>query len=172
MIVLYIFSLVIFIAYVGAVLRRFGVPTSISESYYLWPSGRGQWLFNLFCLLVALPLMAFWFEISPPEWQFLVFFGCAPLGFVGAAGAFKEIDLTGRVHFIAAGLSAVASQAWIAINGPWWIISAVLLVAAVVMALKVPGRDAAGIRRSALLFWLELAAFISVYTALLAQYIL
>jgi hypothetical protein len=168
---LYLFSLAVFVAYVVAVVRRFGVPTSISESYYLWPRGRGQWLFNGFCLLAALPMVAFWFEISPDPWRFLVFFACAPLGFVGAAGAFKEIDLTGRVHFGAAGISAVASQMWIAINGPWWIASLVLLAVAAIMSCRIRGRDAAGAVRSAWLFWVEVAGFASVYIAVMAHYI-
>ncbi len=115
--------------------------------------------------------MVFWLEISPDTRRFLVFLGCAPLGFVGAAGAFKEIDLTGRVHFIAAGISAVASQMWIALNGWWWIGSLVLLAAAGVMTWKFRGRDAEYNTRSAWLFWLELAAFLSVYLAILAHYI-
>ena len=171
MIAFYISSLVVFAAYIAAILWRFGVPVSISESYYLWSRGRGRWLFNGFCLLVAIPLMVFWLEISPPVWQLLVFLGCAPLGFVGAAGAFKEIDLTGRVHFISAGISAVASQMWIALNGWWWIGSLVLLAAAGVMTWKFRGRDAEYNTRSAWLFWLELAAFLSVYLAILAHYI-
>jgi hypothetical protein len=171
MIALYLFSLAVFIAYVVAVVRRFGVPTSISESYYLWPRGLGQWMFNGFCLLTALPLMVFWIEISSDVWRFLVFFACAPLGFVGAAGAFKEINLTGRVHFGAAGVSALASQAWIAINGWWWIASLVLLAGAMVMTYRRWGRDATGVVRSAWLFWVEGAAFLSVYIAVLAHYI-
>jgi hypothetical protein len=168
---LYIFSLVIFVAYLAAILWRFGVPKSISESYYMWPRGCGQWLFNGFCLLTALPLMAFWFEISPDMWRFLVFFACAPLGFVGAAGAFKDFDLTRPVHFGAAGVSAVASQVWIILNGWWWIASLVLLTAAGVLTWKFRGRDAAGATRNAWLFFVEAAAFLSVYTAVLAHYI-
>ncbi len=171
MITLYLFSLAVFAAYLLAVVRRFGVPTSISESYYLWPRGRGRWLFNGFCLLTALPLMAFWLETGPDVWRFLVFLACAPLGFVGTAGAFKEVELTRPVHFGAAGISAVASQAWIALNGWWWIGSLVLLAAAVVLTRRIRGRDATGTTRSAWLFWLELAAFTSVYIAVLAHYI-
>jgi uncharacterized membrane protein YccF (DUF307 family) len=177
MIAAYLFSLAVFVAYLAVILRRFGVPKSISESYYLWPRGRGQWLFNGFCLLTAVPLMIFWLDISPDQWRFLVFFACAPLGFVGAAGAFKDVVLTRPVHFGAAGVSAVASQVWIVLNGWWWIASLVLLAAAGVLTLagklnpKLRGRDATGTTRSAWLFWVEVAAFSSVYIAVMAHYI-
>jgi hypothetical protein len=172
MIALYISSLTVFVCYVVALLWRLGVPTSISESYDLWPHGRGRWLFGGFCLLVALPLMAFWIETSPEAWRFLAFLGCAPLAFVGAAGAFKELDLTGRVHFVAAGVSAAASQVWIALNCPnWWVGIALLLAGAGIMTWRFRGCDAAGRTRSAWLFWAEVAAFTSVYAAVLAYYI-
>jgi hypothetical protein len=121
---------------------------------------------------VALPLIAFWLETSPEAWRFLAFFGCAPLAFVGAAGAFKGLELTRRVHFAAAGVSAAASQVWIALNCPnWWVGIALLLAGAAVMTWRFRSRDAAGRTRSAWLFWAEVAAFTSVDAAVLAHYL-
>ena len=171
MIALYLASLAMFVAYIAAILCRFGVPASISESYYLWSGKSGKPLFYGFCVLTALPLLIFWLEISPEQGLFLVFLACAPLAFVGAAGAFKEIDLTGRVHFASAGISALASQLWIMINTRWWIGSLALLVIAFVVEWKIKGRDANGYTVSAWLFFVEIAAFLSVYIALMAYYI-
>ena len=171
MIAFYILSLVVFTAYVAAILGRYGVPTSISESYYLMPKKYGGPFFNGFCLLAAVPLLVFWLDLSPEKWQFLVFLSCAPLTFVGAAGAFKEIDLTGKVHFVSAGASALFSQLWIVLNTRWWIASLILLALALILNRLVKGKDATGQTRNAWLFFVEMAAFLGIYIALLAYYI-
>ena len=166
MIVFYIISLVVFVGYVTAIVARYGVPTSISESYYLMPKKYGAPIFSAFCLLVALPLMIYWFDASPEQWRFLVFLACAPLIFVGVACEFKA-DLTSTVHFVSAIASAVFSQLWIVINTPLWPVSVGLLLLALVASVCVKGRDADGNRRSAWLFWMELAAFVSPYVVLM-----
>jgi len=171
MIAFYILSLVVFTAYIATIIGRFGIPTSISESYYLMPKKFGGPFFYGFCLLTALPLLIFWLDLSPEKWQFLVFLSCAPLMFVGAAGAFKEIDLTGKVHFISASCSALFSQIWIVLNTRWWIASIVLLAIALLLTWKIKGKDDTGQSRSAWLFFVEMAAYSSIYIALLAYYV-
>lgn len=172
MIIFYLLSLAVFGTFVTAIVLKYGVPSSISESYYLLPPKVAHPLFAGFCLLTAVPLMVFWFECtSHTALQFLVFFSCAPLMFVGAAAAFKQIELTRGVHFGAASMCAVFSQAWIAIYTGWWVVSIVLFVLSLFLARRIKGRDADGNIRSAWLFFVEIAAFASIYIALLAYYI-
>lgn len=171
MIAFYILSLVVFATYIAATFGRYGVMTSISESYYFMPKKYAVPFFYGFGVLTALPLLIFWLDMSPEKWQFLVFLSCVPLGFVGAAGAFKNADVTTRVHYIAAGCCALFSQLWIVINTRWWICSLILLAVALVLTWRFKGKDADGNTRSAWLYFVELAAFASIYIALLAYYI-
>lgn len=166
MIGFYITSLAVFVAYVAWVLVRYGVPTSISESYYLMPPKWRVPAFYGFTIFTAVPLLIFWLEHSAGTAQYLVFLACASLAFVGAAGGFKE-RFAARVHFAAAALCAALSQVWIVIYTPLWWVSAGALIAAVILTALCPGIDGDDNKRSAWLFFVELAAFGSVYICLL-----
>lgn len=172
MIYLFVLSLAVFGAFIVAMLLKYGVPTSISESYYLLPDRVAHPTFAGFCLLTALPLMIFWLDCTADTtFQFLVFFACAPLLFVGAAAAFKAVELTRRVHFTAAIICGVASQLWVVINTWWWIASIVLFAAAFVLASRFSSVDSLRRKKSSLLFFVEVAAFLSTYVAVFAYYI-
>lgn len=168
MIAFFIVSLLVILAYVGGIVWRYGVPASISESYYLLPKNLGKPLFYGFCVLTALPLMIYWFDITKdqPD-QFLVFLACVPLAFVGVSGAFKEGGPTARMHFLSASLCAVFSQIWIALHGWFWIGSVALLVIALVLSRLLTGVDHTGRRVSPWLFFVEIAAFLAIYIAVL-----
>lgn len=169
MIAFYLLSLCAFAAYVAVLLCKYGVPTSTSEGYYLIPGRWGQIAFAAFAVLTAFPMLVFWLTITAgTATQCMAFLSCAPLLFVGAAGAFKGFEMTRRVHFVAAALCGVFSQLWIAINTWMWIVSVVLFVAAFVLSRKYKGVKADGSRGNALLFFTELAAFAATYAALLS----
>ena len=59
MISLPIISIVFCIAYVVFILFRFGVPVSLSETYYLL-SNKWDWMFSAWCVLTATPLGIYW----------------------------------------------------------------------------------------------------------------
>ena len=64
MISLPIISLLSCLAYTIFVIFKFGVPTSLSETFYLLPE-KWRWLFSAWCVLTAAPLGIYWFTISP-----------------------------------------------------------------------------------------------------------
>lgn len=175
MIAFYLISLLAFAAYVAVLLCKYGVPASISEGYYLIPGKWGPMAFAGFALFTALPMLVFWLSITDGTiTQFLAFLSCAPLLFVGAAGAFRSIDITRRVHFIAAAICGVCSQIWIACNTWMWIASIVLFAAAFVLSRKYKGvradkdwGSAFMVEGSSLLFFAEMAAFMAIYIAIL-----
>lgn len=169
MIGFYIVSLAFFLGYIAVIIARYGVPTSISESYYLVPSKWSTPVFYGFTIVTALPLLIFWLDCSEGTAQILIFLACASFAFVGVAGAFKQQG-TRTIHFIAAGACALFSQIWIVIYTQLWPISIELFIIAILISLFVKGRDAEGRKRNAWLFFVEMAAFLSVYYVVLEYY--
>jgi hypothetical protein len=100
-----------------------------------------------------------------------VFFGCVFLIGVGAAAPFREKGQIRKVHFICAGLCALLTQIWIFIYTPFWIFSLALMGLFAAIGYKTKG--ALGIKKrikTSLVFFLELAAFLSVYMGVYVFY--
>ncbi|KAA6307377.1 hypothetical protein EZS27_040955, partial [termite gut metagenome] len=113
MITLFFISLIAFALGLSFITLKYGIPASISESYYLLPKKINAPVFYGWTILVALPLVIFWLDISEGTAQPLVFFGCALLGGVGVAAQFKDKGQTKNIHFICAALCALLTQIWI-----------------------------------------------------------
>lgn len=64
MISLPIISIISCLAYAIFIIFKFGVPTSLSETFYLLPD-KWRWLFSAWCVLTSAPLGIYWFTISP-----------------------------------------------------------------------------------------------------------
>lgn len=134
----------------------FGIPASISDTYYLLERKRRGlgWLFTAFCWGVSLTLLPAWLGMTPEAYQAVPFLSAAGLMFVGAAPQFK-LPLTGPVHFVAAGVCCVGAGLWVALSGVWW---------------TLPAAYAAGLALAAVdhrwMFWIEIAAFASVFLSI------
>ena len=119
----FIFTLVgmlVFAVYNTFVLRKFGVPQSLSDSFYLWngvKKGLG-YIFTLMMFALALCLMPGCLEITEviTSWShnltMLPFLAAASIAFVGAAPMFKDSILENKVHTISAYLAAAFSSIW------------------------------------------------------------
>lgn len=116
-------SLCIFIVYNAISIGIFGMPTSLSDTFYLYQSkkkGLG-YIFSAMMYTMAGTLMPVWLAISDamPGWEhnltFLAFFAAAAIMFVGTAPAFRNVGLENKVHMIAAKSCAVFAIAWCAI---------------------------------------------------------
>ena len=154
---LLIFSFVVFAAYIAAAVLLFGVPASISDSFYLLEirhRGLG-YVFTLWCLVVALTVSAAMLEVSAGEWwQFLVLLAGGGLAFGGAAPLFKSHERV--IHYVSAGVCAVAAVAWMAVCGYWYVPAAGLTACATVAR-----------RTGRTVFRIETALFLSMYIVLL-----
>ena len=95
---LFLISITIFIAYNVSIAKIYGVPNSLSESFYSLKEHNLGFLFTIFCWSMAFPLLIYWIEHSPSDWNFLPFISCAGLMFVGTAAAFKGHELEKKVH--------------------------------------------------------------------------
>ena len=162
---LFLISLVSFLGYMSFIIIKYGIPASISETYYLLPKKIGHIVFMFWTVAVALPLMVFGAEISPDGFpcQFMIFFCGAFLIGVGTAAQFKE-DFVRKYHFIFAGICAAFSLGWIyfTIPGLFWIPFA-LAVPYSIFGFAINGVNAEGAKRNSLVTFLELVCFVSIY---------
>lgn len=151
-------SFVIFAAYVITMIVLFGVPASISETYYLLErEGRGLgWLFTAFCWGVSFTLLPAWLDMTPEAYRFVPFLAAAGLLFVGAAPQFK-VSLSGPVHFVGAGVCCVFAGLWVALSGAWWMLPATYGVCLAQASVW-----------HKWMFWIEIAAFASTFLAIAA----
>jgi hypothetical protein len=148
-------SLSILIAYVLISCINFGIPKSLSETYYLF---EGKWKHSGTAFTILLWIIAFSvipFMLNACEWQqFVAFISGASLVFVGTAPRFKSIDKS--VHKVAAYISVGMSAIWGILMGLWYIPVIFYAVAFVIISFNRKGWK----------FWIEMAAFASIYTAL------
>ncbi|MDR2130563.1 MAG: hypothetical protein LBP56_05270 [Odoribacteraceae bacterium] len=157
MVTLLLSSTILFAAYIAAIACKFGVPASISDSYYLLEE---KWkhaglAFTLWCFLVGVTVMACMFDASAGKtYQFLGLFAGGGLGFVGAAPLFKSRERT--VHVISAAACALAAILWMGLSG-YWIIAFSSLGAGII---------AASFSRGKQVFWIESGIFLGVYLTL------
>ena len=151
---------VIYVAYNATALALWGVPPSLSYTYYLW-KGRCNKGF-LFCLMmyaVVAFMMPAWISMSEgSNFQFLAFLAPASIAFVATAPAFLGSELENKVHSISAGIAALCSLLWIILITPfWWIILIWLAVIALAAYLtKTFGRY---------IYWLETVAVGATFTS-------
>lgn len=159
----------IYLIYNGFVIRLFGVPNSLSNTFYLYKQKR-KWMRFLFpammVILVTLLLPA-WLEISAGNvLQFLAFFAAAGLLFVGAAPAFMSSDLENKVHTYSAIGSVLFALLWIIfVSKTWFMIPIWFAVIALIAWLTKTWKSAS-------IYWLENVAFMSTFTSILIYFLI
>ena len=148
-----IIAAVILLAYMVYILARFGVPRSLSDTYYLL-EGEG-WVFQVVLALFIMLILPLWINISSSRTECLAFLSCASLGFVAAAARFKEI-LTETVHYVSAGICCVCAVLWQVLECSWMLPCICLLLAGVCSV----------IRWNKWCWWLEVAIVASTLVSL------
>lgn len=159
--ILIIVSLLITVAYLTYTFKLFGVPWSISDTYYKLErrkKGTGI-LFTLWTWMAGLPLLIAWLNLSEPSHQPFAFLACGALMFVGAAAQFKQ-SLTEMVHYISAGICVASALTWVVLVG-YWYIPTITFAICIGIALK----------HSKWVTWIEIAALTATYITLLITHI-
>lgn len=156
-----IIATIIYVAYNAVSLALFGVPESLSNTYYLYKEKRNKgWLFPLMMYAVVAFMMPAWITMSEgSDFQFLAFLAPAAIAFVATAPAFKSDDLENVVHSTAAIVAAICSLAWVAVITPYWYMILVwfgfIALASVLTSSY----------KSCLVYWLEQVAFGATFTS-------
>lgn len=151
----------IYVAYNSVSLAIFGVPESLSNTYYLykekWNKG---WLFCLMMYLVVAFMMPAWISLSEgSNFQFLAFLAPASIMFVGTAPRFKDFDLENKVHTYSAIIAAACSLLWVMLVTPYWVTIPIYVVFEGAKAFF------SKTYKTCLVYWLEQVAFLSTFTA-------
>lgn len=156
--ILTIISLISLTAYIVYAVRVCGVPWSLSDTYYqLMKRNRPAWLFQPAMIVPAMILLPAWLDCSSESVQFLAFLSCGGMMFVGTAPCFK-LKLDGKIHYTATAVCGLSAVLWTCIAGLWYI-PLVCFMTAGYMIYKL----------SKPMFWIEMAAFVSTYLAILIK---
>jgi len=172
--ILTLIALALFIIYIAIAIKLFGVPESLSNTYYLYEAkqkGLG-WVFTIFMWVLALLLLPAWIStsIGAGPWMnyftFLSFISAAAIAFVGTAPKFHE-DSEGKVHVIAASLCAATAVLWdFVICWHIWYVFFIALVPVIVAIIW------SKTWKQAKTFWLEMMAFVPTFAVLITEEII
>jgi len=166
-------AILIFVIYNVFVLSYFGVPSSLSASFYLWNGIKSKlgYIFTIMMFSVSFCLMPAWLEITEviSSWSHyltvLPFLGAASIAFVGSAPAFRDCTLENKVHMVAAACAAVFSLLWCAVvcyQVAWYIIpSSLVLVWCVGLATKT--------HKTGATYWWEMVAFVATFATIIVE---
>lgn len=156
-----IIATAIFVAYNAIALANFGVPQSLSMTYYLWKekSNKG-YVFPCMMYAVVAFMMPAWITMSEgSDFQFLAFLAPAAIAFVGTAPAFLSGGIENSVHMWSAVIAAICSLLWVILVTPyWWMI--LIWLGLVVLASILTSSY-----KTAYTYWLEMVAFGAAFTS-------
>lgn len=84
-----IISIVLCMAYVVFIIFKYGVPVSISETYYLLPS-KWDWLFAAWTVLTSVPVGIYWFMKAPDNLKWIPITVIIAMLMIGVACCYKS----------------------------------------------------------------------------------
>ena len=146
----------VFIAYVTYVVNKFGIPDSISDTWYLL--GRNGILFSLFCSVLGACML----YQGNDKTMFFVFSGVG-LAFVGGATMFKwQGAYTDRIHYAGAsiGIGCALGGLWLDYGDPRPMV--VFIPLAILIG---------GLKPKNAIFWMEIWAFVCIILGLALRFI-
>lgn len=171
---LILISLLLFTAYNAAALKRFGVPKSLSDTFYLWNSVKKNlgYIFTGMMGGMSLTLLPAWIEVGnqvsswSPFLNFLVFFTCGAIMFVGVAPAFRSDRTEGLVHEISAKIAAACALIWcfVVCYQIWYV------PLACIITVLIAGLCTKTFKKCSV-YWLEMMAFAATFITVIIELI-
>lgn len=151
-------------AYTLYCLYRYGIPESLSQTYYMieW---KPAWTLAIFVsAFLSLPAAM---EQTPSEIKLIPFLGIFGLLLVGAAPRVRDYERV--IHISGAIMTGIFSQLWVALYGdPWLFVGWVIPVLIGVACLKGPWSEIMErLDRWCFVFWCELTCYLTFYVSLL-----
>lgn len=154
-------SLVILMSYTVAVCIKFGIPTTLSESYYFIYK---KYLFTLVLWLSGFLLLPPIMEMTGGDTQIIPFLSIIGIMIVGAAPKYKEQERT--LHIIGATMAGFFSQLWIILYAyPWTLLTwAILITWAIGILIESKLVEwSEELDKRKWFFWAEMLAFINLF---------
>lgn len=172
--ILAIVSFILFIIYNSVAIGFFGIPWSLSRTYFLYEQkkkGLG-WVFTAFMWLMAFTLAPGYLTISDSvgPWMsyftFLGFITVAGILFVGTAPRYYE-ELEGKVHMTAAKICAAAALLWcfVVCWSIWWVPLCAMAIPAIIGACTKTWKECRD-------YWLEMMAFDATFATIITECVL
>lgn len=164
MMIFLFFAIFLFVGYNVFTVSKFGVPNSLSATYYHLQQKYGCGLvFSVMLALVSIISMVVALEVTAGKWyQFLAFFTTIGTVFVAFSPRFKALEHT-RVHGVSAVLSITSALLLMAFIGYWWLAVIVLTV----FGLCTVTRNTT--LREKRVYITEIAVFLSIFLTLILE---
>lgn len=167
-------SFLLFIIYNSVAIGIFGIPWSMSKTYYLYEEkkkGLG-WIFTIFMWIMSLTLIPAWIEISlfVGPWMsyftFLGFISGACIAFVGTAPRYRD-SLEGNVHMTAARICAVTALLWdfLVCWNIWYVPLIAMIIPTVIGFITKTWSECRD-------YWLEMLAFDATFATIITEELL
>ena len=164
-------AFVLFIVYNSVAIKIFGIPWSMSKTYYLYEEkhkGLG-WVFTIFMWLMAFTMIPGWVIISETigPWMsyltFLAFITGACIAFVGTAPRYRE-ETEGMVHMTAAKICAITALLWdfIVCWHIWYVPIIAAAIPAIIGACTKTWKECRD-------YWLEMLAFDATFATIITE---
>ena len=139
----------IYLTYNGVAIGLFGVPNSLSETYYLYMN-KNNWMKIFFPIMMML---------------LVAFLAAGGIMFTGAAPAFRGNKIESRVHSTSAICAAIFALLWVFFVSTVWYIAFAWL--AVIISLAILTKTL----KRAKIYWLETVAFLSTFTSIIIYFL-
>ena len=162
-------ALTIYIIYNIVSLSMFGIPSSLSETFYLFKEKKEwmKYLFPIMMVSLVVFLMPAWLEITAESnLQFATFLATCGILFTAAAPHFKSGGTETKVHFISAISAAVFAIIWTLLAGN---ILALISWILIMIFLIIRG-NTTDLIKNKLVYILETTAFMSTFTSIIIYY--
>lgn len=161
-----VIEIVLFCVYVIYTICRWGIPASLSATYYYFERVRKNYglffpLYLSVCCLSSIPLWIYTNKAASPwvaHFSWCPYLTCLCLLCVGATCRYKMSRFTTYFHYTTAIISAVSTGIWLLIA-----CYKLALVSLSVMSLSVLAGFFTHTLKRCYLFWLELGGFLSLF---------
>lgn len=165
----FLVSLLTLIIYMSVVIKKSGIPTSISETYYRIE--HRKW-FTFVMLITAFCILPAAFEASTENTRFLIFLAVAGMAVVALSPNFAKGEKSERIaHYTGATMLLIFSQFWVYYNMKWILLLWTAYLAYIIYGL-VKSEEASlydSLVRLKAMFWAEIILILTTYTAILIR---
>lgn len=163
--VLNILSLSTIATYVGIMVKKKGIPYSISATYYKL---KNKYWFGLTMIASAAFLMPAILEKTPEIYQWTAWLSLVGMFMVGVSPNFKDKSEE-TLHIVGATMSLVFSQLWVFLMSPCWLLLWVLYLVYTIFMLKKnwTGNFKGSFIDTKPMFWVEITALAATFITLL-----
>ena len=155
---------ILYIVFNIATIILFGIPKSLSETFYLFKNKK-EWMkifFPLMLLSIGCCLLPYWLNLTNnTNFQFLPFLSLLCILLTSFSPSFRSNFLEKKVHSISATCSAIFAMLWIIIaTNLWWLMIIWFFIFLVLAYLTKT-------LKKSKIYWLENIAILSICTVLL-----